>query len=85
MGAAARRILIVDDEVDIREVARASLELVGQYEVITASSGRDAIQVANTAKADAILLDVMMPDMSGPEVFAKLRTHAASVIFRSCS
>ena len=39
-----RRILIVDDEDDIREVAQVSLELVGQYEVLTASSGRDGLR-----------------------------------------
>jgi DNA-binding NtrC family response regulator len=43
---AARRILIVDDEDDIREVAQVSLELVGRYEVLTASNGREGVRSA---------------------------------------
>jgi CheY-like chemotaxis protein len=68
-----RRILIVDDEDDIREVAQVSLELVGQYEVLTASSGRDGLASARSERPDAILLDVMMPDMDGPATLAELR------------
>ena len=67
-----RRILIVDDEDDIREVAQVSLELVGQYEVLTASSGRDGVRSARADQPDAILLDVMMPDMDGPATLAEL-------------
>jgi CheY-like chemotaxis protein len=67
-----RRILIVDDEDDIREVAQVSLELVGQYEVLTASNGRDGVRSARDDRPDAILLDVMMPDMDGPATLAEL-------------
>src|SRR5438876_11531089 len=67
-----RRILIVDDEDDIREVAQVSLELVGQYEVLTASTGRDGVRSARADQPDAILLDVMMPDMDGPATLAEL-------------
>src|SRR4051794_25936021 len=52
----SKRILIVDDEDDIREVAQVSLELVGQWEVVTAASGRDGIERARSAHPDAILL-----------------------------
>lgn len=68
-----RRILIVDDEDDIREVAQFSLELVGHWEVVTASSGRAGVTVARSEKPDAILLDVMMPDMDGPATLAALQ------------
>jgi CheY-like chemotaxis protein len=68
-----RRILIVDDEDDIREVAQVSLELVGQYEVLTASSGSEGVRSARHEQPDAILLDVMMPDMDGPATLAELR------------
>jgi CheY-like chemotaxis protein len=67
-----KRILIVDDEDDIREVAQISLELVGGYEVLTASSGRDGILAAREEIPDAILLDVMMPEMDGPTTLAQL-------------
>jgi CheY-like chemotaxis protein len=68
-----RRILIVDDEDDIREVAQVSLELVGNYDVLTAASGRDGLERARVGHPDAILLDVMMPDMDGPSTLAELR------------
>jgi two-component system alkaline phosphatase synthesis response regulator PhoP len=74
----ARRILIVDDEDDIREVAQVSLELLGHYEVLTASCGRDGLDSARTAQPDAILLDVMMPDLDGPATLAALRADPAT-------
>ena len=73
-----RRILIVDDEDDIREVAQVSLELVGHYEVLTASCGRDGVDSARTGRPDAILLDVMMPDLDGPATLAALRADPAT-------
>lgn len=69
----ARRILVVDDEADIREVATLSLEAVGGYEVLTASSGAEALAVAAAHQPDAILLDVMMPELDGPSTFARLQ------------
>ena len=69
-----KKILIVDDEDDIREVAKASLELVGGLEVTTASSGCQGIEMAKTVQPDAILLDVMMPDMDGPTTFQNIRS-----------
>jgi CheY-like chemotaxis protein len=73
-----KRILIVDDEADIREVAQVSLELVGGYEVLTASSGRDGLERARGVQPDAILLDVMMPDMDGPATLVELRADPAT-------
>src|SRR5438270_438434 len=55
------KILIIDDEDDIREVARVSLELVGHHTVLTASSGPEGVQQARLAEPDAILLDVVTP------------------------
>ena len=71
--ATPKRILIVDDEDDIREVAQVSLELVGGYEVLTASSGCAGVERARGAQPDAILLDVMMPAMDGPATLVALR------------
>jgi CheY-like chemotaxis protein len=68
-----RRILVIDDEDHIREVAQMSLELVGGFEVTTAASGADGIARAAADRPDAILLDVMMPGMDGPTVFERLR------------
>jgi CheY-like chemotaxis protein len=67
-----RRILVVDDDEDIREVARLSLETVGGHTVLTASSGEQALEVAAAELPDAIVLDVMMPGLDGPSTFVRL-------------
>ena len=72
----ARRILIVDDEDDIREVAQMSLEMVAGWEVIPARSGAEGVRLAAAHRPDAILLDVMMPGMDGPATAQKLREQA---------
>jgi CheY-like chemotaxis protein len=68
-----RRILIIDDEDDIRQVAAMSLETVAGWDVVTASSGPQGIRRAQAEQPDAILLDVMMPGMDGPSTFLELR------------
>ena len=73
-----RLILIVDDEDDIRELARISLERVGGLRVATASSGEDGIDMAASERPDAILLDAMMPGLDGPATLARLRANAAT-------
>lgn len=72
-GAMSRRILIIDDEDDIREVAALSLETVAGWDVVVASSGTQGVTRAEEDKPDAILLDVMMPGMDGPSTFRELR------------
>jgi CheY-like chemotaxis protein len=67
------RILYVDDEADIREVAQMSIELDPELELRSCSSGPEAIAQAVTWRPDLILLDVMMPGMDGPTVFARLK------------
>jgi CheY-like chemotaxis protein len=68
-----RRILIIDDEDDIREVAALSLETVAGWQVFTASSGADGIRTAQAELPDAILMDVMMPAMDGPTTFREMK------------
>lgn len=68
-----RRILIIDDEDDIREVVALALEATAGWQVYTASSGAEGIAIANAEKPDAILLDVMMPGMDGPTTFRTMR------------
>jgi len=70
-----RKILIIDDEDDIREVAALSLETVAGWEVIKASSGAQGVARAAEHRPDAILLDVMMPGMDGPTTFRELRRN----------
>lgn len=69
----SKRVLLVDDEDDIREVAQVSLEMVGGWTIYTANCGSMGIEVAAKEKPDAILLDVMMPDMDGPTTFQRLQ------------
>jgi len=68
-----RRILIIDDEDDIREVAALSLESVAGWQVYTASSGAEGMRVAAAELPDAILMDVMMPAMDGPTTFREMQ------------
>lgn len=68
-----RRILIIDDEDDIREVAALSLESVAGWTVSTASSGAEGIVTAHSERPDAILMDVMMPAMDGPTTFREMQ------------
>ena len=68
-----RRILIIDDEDDIRQVAALSLETISGWDVVLARSGAEGVEVAIREKPDAILLDVMMPEMDGPTTFLKLQ------------
>ena len=80
-----RRILIVDDEDDIRELGRISLERVGGHEVMTASSGEEALEIAAREQPDGILLDAMMPGLDGPATLRRMReqesTRALPVAF----
>ena len=70
----SRRILVVDDDPLLLEVAQTALELVGGWQVSTAQSGSQAQQHARTERPDAILLDVMMPGIDGPTTVNALRT-----------
>jgi CheY-like chemotaxis protein len=72
------KVLIIDDEDDIREVAALSLESVAGWDVITASSGSQGLARAIEHQPDAILLDVMMPGMDGPTTFRELRKNPAT-------
>jgi CheY-like chemotaxis protein len=74
----ARKVLIIDDEDDIREIAALSLESVAGWEVITARSGAQGLARAIEHLPDAILLDVMMPGMDGPTIFRELRKNTAT-------
>ena len=73
-----RQILVIDDDDGIREVAHASLELVGGHEVTTAGSGEEGLDLACRNPPDVVLLDVMMPGLDGPATFARLQEHAAT-------
>ena len=71
----SHKILIIDDEEDIREVAALSLETVAGWNVISANSGAQGLARAIEHQPDAILLDVMMPGMDGPTTVRELRKN----------
>jgi len=73
-----KRILVVDNEQYIQEVAKIRLETVAGWDVQTAGSGQEGISKAEALQPDAILLDVMMPDMGGPTTFVKLQANPAT-------
>ncbi len=73
-----RRVLVVDDEPDIRSVAGLALDRVGGMDVMVAASGAEALQLAMASPPDAIVLDVMMPGMDGPATLEALRAEPAT-------
>jgi CheY-like chemotaxis protein len=72
------KILVIDDEDDIRRVACLSLVKIGGLEVVEASSGPDGVRRAVEESPDAILLDVMMPTTDGPQTLSALRANPAT-------
>jgi CheY-like chemotaxis protein len=80
-----KRILIIDDESDIREVVALTLETAGDFDVIIANGGRAGLTAARDQRPDLILLDVMMPELDGPSTFLELlqsdATRSIPVVF----
>ena len=72
------RILYVEDQPDIRLVAKMALEAVGGFTVIACESGAQVLRCAPEARADLLLLDVMMPGMDGPALLTLLREMPAT-------
>ncbi|OGN89137.1 MAG: hypothetical protein A2158_00235 [Chloroflexi bacterium RBG_13_46_14] len=72
---ARKRVLVVDDEPRICDLLRIKLGLSG-YEVVTTMSGAEAIELTATQNPDIILLDVVMPGVSGMDVLDKVRTFS---------
>ena len=68
-----QRILLADDEPDILEISRIALETVGGFEVAVCSSGRALLERLHEFEPDLVIVDVLMPDMAGPEVLAEIR------------
>jgi len=80
-----RRLLLVDDEDDIRTIATMSLERIGGWTVVPAASGAEALEAARAHDGfAAVLLDVTMPDVDGPTTLERLRPiigEAVPVVF----
>ena len=63
-----KKILLIDDEEDFCFFVKGNLEHTGEFEVITTTSGKEGIELARIEKPDLILLDIVMPGLSGGEV-----------------
>lgn len=68
-----RRILMVDDDSNIRRIAQIALSRMGPWDVFLASCGSEAMLLIETMKPEVVLLDVMMPEEDGPTVLRKIR------------
>jgi two-component system, OmpR family, response regulator len=77
-AAGPARLLVVDDEATILELLSGSLRLAG-FEVMTASSGAEAVRAAASGRPDLVLLDVMMPDGDGFEALRRIRSGGGEV------
>ena len=73
-----KRVLVIDDDDSVREVAQVSLQVIGGWDVLTASSAVDGLAIAAAEHPDVILLDVMMPDMDGPAALKLLQSDPAT-------
>jgi CheY-like chemotaxis protein len=73
----SRRILVVDDNRDSVAIIRRILE-VEQYEVLVASDGVEALELIKREPLDLVLLDIMMPEMSGLEVLQRVKADPAT-------
>jgi two-component system OmpR family response regulator len=71
----AQRVLVIDDDPSIRELLTRALSCDG-WDVRAAEDGAEGVEVARTFRPDAVLLDVMLPDLSGFEVLGRLRAEA---------
>jgi two-component system, OmpR family, response regulator len=75
-----RKILLADDEPDIRRIAEIALRGLGEVEVLNASSGIEAFALARQHHPDLVLLDVMMPGLDGVETLERLKTDPETVL-----
>jgi CheY-like chemotaxis protein len=71
-------ILIIDDEEGILGLVRDILQVPKGWRVLTARSGKEGLACAGAERPDAILLDVMMPDLDGPATLQQLRANPAT-------
>ena len=73
-----KKIMVVDNEPDIVDLTRTVLE-IGGYSVIPAYSGEECLKLLEKQKVDLILLDIMMPGMSGWDVFNRINKKSSDV------
>ena len=71
----SKSILIIDDEEDVKDIAKMGLEMAADWHVITASTGKEGLKLAQSNQPDVILLDLMMPEWDGKETLKQLQAN----------
>ncbi len=74
----SKKVLVVDDEADLRKLVQTCLEVVNGWQVVAAASGFEALEAAQNQQLDLILLDLMMPGMDGLTTLQQLRSHEST-------
>ncbi|MEM8638832.1 MAG: response regulator [Cyanobacteria bacterium P01_G01_bin.54] len=74
----AKRVLVIDDEADIREITQLTLKVTTDWEVWTAASGLEGIAIVRDRQPDLVLLDLMMPELDGHMTCAQLKQDPAT-------
>jgi CheY-like chemotaxis protein len=77
ISTSTKRILVIDDDEGLRDVIQFYLEAITSWEILTAASGNEGLTIATAEQPDAILLDVMMPEMDGVETFRRIKANSA--------
>ena len=74
-----KKILIVDDQIEVRELVQVTLE-IGDYQILSAENGQQAIDIAQAEHPDIILMDIMMPgsEVDGLEACRRLKADSAT-------
>ncbi|WP_417782533.1 response regulator [Terasakiella pusilla] len=73
MDKQLKKIMYVEDEPDIRDIAKLVLENVGGFEVLVVEGGEKALAEISRFQPDMVLLDAMMPEMDGPTTYGEIR------------
>ena len=71
----SKSILIIDDEEDVKDIAQMGLEMAADWNVITASTGKEGLGLAENQQPEVILLDLMMPEWDGKETLRQLKAN----------
>jgi DNA-binding response OmpR family regulator len=74
----SKSILIIDDEEDVKDIAQMGLEMVTDWQVITASTGKEGLDLAKNSQPEVILLDLMMPEWDGKETLKQLKANQST-------
>lgn len=75
-----KKILLIDDEKEFCSLMKKNLERSSEYEIIVANDGKTGISIAGKHEPDLILLDIVMPQMSGLEVLKRLKQNEKTIV-----